>query len=146
MIFLSIDFYTRYFVLSYSIDVVSTFLIISYVNVLCESVQLYIYGLVQDCSNSIVYALESLQSCTKQSKCSLSLFTPPFIPLRPSGAYMRLHARPSLLQIMACYLFDTESLSELVLAYCNHKILIDSETANQAYIPSTPLTCAAISI
>ena len=36
-----------------------------------DTVEVYINGLVQDCSNSIANALELLQSCTKPSMSSL---------------------------------------------------------------------------
>ena len=41
-----------------------------------------------------------------------------FKSLRQSDAYMPHQTRPSLFQIMACYLLGTKSLSETLLVYC----------------------------
>ena len=36
---------------------------------------------------------------------------------KPSDAYMRQQARPSLVQIMACHLIGTKQLSEAIVVY-----------------------------
>ena len=41
-----------------------------------------------------------------------------FNPLRPSDAYLRQQTRSSLVQIMACRLVGTKTLSEPVLGFC----------------------------
>ena len=38
--------------------------------------------------------------------------------LRPNDAYIRQWTKPSLVQTMACHLFDTKPLSEPMLIYC----------------------------
>ena len=42
----------------------------------------------------------------------------PVNSLRVSDAYMHQYIRPSLVQIMACYLFSVKPLSEAMLPYC----------------------------
>ena len=55
---------------------------------------------------------------TRKRLPAKSHVTPSFISARFGDAYVRRYTIPSLLQIMACSLFGTESLFEVTLSYC----------------------------
>ena len=44
---------------------------LAYVVSMAQLIREHFDGLVQDCSNSIAYAMELLQSCTKSSICNI---------------------------------------------------------------------------
>ena len=77
----------------------------------CIFLKEHFNGLVQDCSNSSLLAMELLQSCTKPSNFMylLSFFTVRFFS--PQGSKMTVN------QVMVCPLFYAESLPKLILAY-----------------------------
>ena len=70
----------------------------------------YFNGLVQDCDNFSVLAMELLQSCTKIDGFVLTHWG--------RVTYMHQLTRPSLVQIMACRPLGAKPLSEPMLGYC----------------------------
>ena len=61
---------------------------------------------------------EPMMACFTGTYVSICLAELTHLPQVPSAAYIHQLTGPALIQIMACHLFGTKPLPELILAYC----------------------------